>query len=138
MIKKSGETDHKQTIAGPALSLNTTKDENISYTEKLIEVIAPAGLLGVVIDSSRLGPPVIHAIKSSSVLTGKLMVGDRIVYFDNIDTTELSSMQLTKLIGCKSEYDSRHFGVIRRVFNDDDSDSTPASWDDFSPSTQQI
>ena len=114
------------------------RDDDISFTEKLIEIDAPAGMLGIVVDSSQLGPPVIHAIKESSVLAEKLMVGDRIVYFDSVDTTELSSMQLTKLIGSKSENATRRFGVIRRVFDDNDSASTPASWDEFSPSKKPL
>lgn len=84
--------------------------------------------LGIVVDSSLPGPPVIHAIKDSSVLKDELFVGDRIVYFDGEDTADLSSMQLTRLIGSRSENPIRKFGVIRKVKNAD-SEGTPASWE---------
>jgi hypothetical protein len=41
--------------------------------EELIDVYAPAGELGVVIDTPDDGAPVVHAIKDSSVIADKLL-----------------------------------------------------------------
>jgi len=124
------ETQQQQQLDHLGFPLTTHQDDSeASYVDQLVEIDAPPGMLGIVVDSSLPGPPVIHAIKDNSVLKDKLFVGDRIVYFDGEDTAELSSMQLTRLIGSRSENPVRKFGVIRKVKSTDDSEGTPASWE---------
>ena len=121
---QSSGLDHAP--SGASKSCGT--DGEYSYTEQLIEVDAPAGMLGIVVDSSLPGAPVVHAIKESSVLSSRLHIGDRIVYVDDVDSTDMSSMELTKLIGSKSENSVRRFGIIRKVLIENDSISTH-SWE---------
>ena len=97
------------TSSAPSCALT---DEDAS--EILFDVDAPKGELGIAIDSTESGPPLVHAVKELSVMKGKILVGDRIVYCDDIDTAELSSVELMRLIGSKEEQ-PRKFGVIRRV-----------------------
>ena len=45
-------------------------------------VIVPAGKLGVVVDNQTGDMPVVHAIKETSVLNGKVNVGDLLLSVD--------------------------------------------------------
>jgi len=44
--------------------------------QDVFEVIAPAGKLGVVIDTPNSGAPVIHSIKEDCLIAGRLLRGD--------------------------------------------------------------
>jgi C-terminal processing protease CtpA/Prc len=60
-------------------------------------IVAPAGKLGIVIDSTPQGP-VIHKVKEGSPLEGKLSVGDIIVDIDSIDTRSMTASSITSLM----------------------------------------
>ena len=64
------------------------------------EHIAPAGKLGVVIDTTKYGP-VVHDVKSGSPLEGVLFRGDRIVSIDDEDTSTLTASAVTKIMARK-------------------------------------
>ena len=65
------------------------------------DIYAPAGKLGIIVDTSRDGP-VIHSIKGDSPLIGKVFIGDYIVAIDDEDTSDWSSHYVTKLVARKS------------------------------------
>ena len=80
-----------------------------------IIVVAPPGKLGVVIDSPEDGGPVVHAIKEGSVLTNKLLVGDRLVAVDEEDVRAMSAIKVSKLISRKALNAARKLTIIRTV-----------------------
>ena len=80
--------------------------------EEYIEIIAPAGKLGVVIDTPNDGPPIVHAVKGSSPLVNEIQVGDILVAVDDEDVRRWSAIEVSKLISRKS-VKSRKLGIIR-------------------------
>jgi hypothetical protein len=88
-------------------------EEQFSEMEDRVEVIAPAGKLGVVIDTPSGGVPIVHAIKESSVLAKQVQVGDRLVSVDDEDTTGMTAMQVSKLISLRADSDSRTLVFVR-------------------------
>ncbi|KAG7366567.1 filamentous hemagglutinin family outer membrane protein [Nitzschia inconspicua] len=75
--------------------------------EERFDVVAPAGKLGMVIDTPNGGVPVVHAIKETSVLSDQVQVGDRLLSVDGEDCTGMTAMQVSKLISLKSEKPAR-------------------------------
>jgi len=71
--------------------------------DERIEITAPAGKLGVVIDTPLSGNPIVHAIKDTSVLADQVQLGDKLVSMDGIDTTQMSAMKVSKLISSKAQ-----------------------------------
>ena len=61
---------------------------------------APAGKLGIIIDTTKYGP-VVHEVKAGSPLDGVIFKGDRIIGIDDIDTTKLSATKVTKIMAEK-------------------------------------
>jgi len=70
-----------------------------------IEVVAPPGKLGVVIDTPQQGRPIVHAIKDTSVLADQVMLGDALITMDGVDTTHMSAMTVSKLISSKAQFE---------------------------------
>ncbi|KAL7572758.1 hypothetical protein ACA910_009022 [Epithemia clementina (nom. ined.)] len=85
------------------------------YTDEknLYNVEAPAGKLGVVVDTPDEGPPVIFAVKDTSVLYGRVNVGDRLMAVDDQDVTSLSAVNISRLISKKADEPVRKFTLMR-------------------------
>jgi len=81
--------------------------------EELIDIYAPPGKLGVVIDTPDEGPPVVHAIKDSSVIADQLKVGDKLVAVDDEDVRSMTAIKVSKMISRKSANPTRKLTVIR-------------------------
>lgn len=99
-------------------SEDPTYDEGMydkSRREEMIDVYAPAGKLGVVIDTPNDGAPIVHAVKDSSPIATKIQVGDRLVAVDDQDVRKMTAIQVSKLISKKSVNASRKMTVIRYV-----------------------
>jgi hypothetical protein len=79
------------------------------------EVYAPAGKLGVVIDTTKNGP-VVHQVKVGSPLEGRIFTGDRIIAIDDIDTVNLSASAVTKIMArkCNEERVLRIFSRVQK------------------------
>jgi C-terminal processing protease CtpA/Prc len=88
---------------------------NPSVKEILVDVFAPPGKLGVVIDTPDDGAPVIHAIKDSSVIVDQIQVGDKLVAVDDQDVRSMSAIKVSKLISRASENPSRKLTVLRTI-----------------------
>lgn len=82
-------------------------EQQFAEPEELFDVVAPAGKLGMVIDTPNGGMPVVHAIKDTSVLADRVRVGDRLLSVDGEDCTAMTAMQVSKLISLKSEKPAR-------------------------------
>merc|ERR1719409_386391 len=81
--------------------------------EERIEVEAPAGKLGVVIDTPVGGVPIVHAIKDTSVLADTVCVGDQLISVDDVDCTQLSAIEVSKLISSRANNPSRILVFVR-------------------------
>ena len=90
------------------------------YTEPedRIEIVAPSGKLGIVIDTPNGGIPMIHAIKESSPLIDQVKVGDKLIMVDGIDTTSMSAIKVSRLISTRSD-NSRRVLIILRYRSED-------------------
>ena len=63
---------------------------------------APPGKLGLIIDTTKLGP-VIYQVKDGSSLKGKVFPGDRIIGVDNIDTRGMTASFVTEIMARKAD-----------------------------------
>ena len=85
-------------------------------TSKVLQltVVAPAGKLGVVFDDHRTGDmPVVHAIKETSVLHGRVNIGDLLISMDEVDCRNVSAVQVSRLISARSNNPSRVLVLLR-------------------------
>ena len=80
--------------------------------EVFIDVIAPAGKLGVIIDTPNDGAPVIYAVKEASPIVDKVQIGDKLVAIDDEDVRAMSAMKVSKLLSSKSSA-NRKLTLIR-------------------------
>lgn len=92
-------------------------EQQFEDPEERFDVVAPAGKLGMVIDTPSGGVPVVHAIKDSSVLAEQVRVGDRLLSVDGEDCTGMTAMQVSKLISLKSEKPARVLVFARSAAN---------------------
>jgi hypothetical protein len=92
------------------------RDPNAGVKEEYIEIVAPAGKLGVVIDTPNDGTPVVHAVKDSSPIVNEIRVGDKLVAVDDEDVRRWSAIEVSKLISRKSVKPYRKLGIIRTKF----------------------
>ena len=98
-----------------------------------VNVTAPAGKLGIIIDTCSEGP-IVNRVKDTSPLVGLIFKGDLVVAVDGEDTREWSAHYLTKLVAKKSSCE-RKFTVMRNEDSDIDNpvdvvDTTEAVEDD--------
>lgn len=103
-------------------ALNT--DDNTSYDaqynepgskskEEVLQIFAPPGKLGVVIDTPDDGAPVVHAVKESSVIADRIIVGDKLVAVDDEDVRSMTAIKVSKMISRKGANPSRKLTIIR-------------------------
>jgi hypothetical protein len=74
------------------------------------EVMAPAGKLGIVIDTTVDGP-VVHHVNEGSALKGKLWPNDIIIAIDKVDTRAMSASAITSLM-VKTAKQNRRLTVV--------------------------
>ena len=112
--------------------------------EELIEVYAPAGKLGVLLEDSPapasspgninannneqagavssiaaavtgVGPPLVYDIRETSVLKNELQKGDRIIALDDEDVREMTANQVSNMISRKKEQMTRKLTILRTM-----------------------
>ena len=83
-----------------------------------LTIYAPSGELGIIIGTTNDFCPIIHAIKESSPLYDVLQVGDEIISFNDVDTTIMKSLELTKMIRMTYNYDRRKLTITRKEFSE--------------------
>ncbi|KAL7464066.1 hypothetical protein ACHAXS_004406 [Conticribra weissflogii] len=115
----------RQTASDPALlpgADNTIYSDDPTFDqayegvkEELLDIYAPPGKLGVVIDTPDDGAPVVHAVKDTSPIADKVQVGDKLVAVDDEDVRAMTAIKVSKLISRKSANASRKLTVIRYV-----------------------
>jgi hypothetical protein len=72
-----------------------------SDKDKVFDVCAPPGPLGIIIDTTTEGP-MIHSLKPSSELLGLVNPGDLIVGLDGVDTRNMTAATFTRLMAKRS------------------------------------
>ncbi|KAL3772916.1 hypothetical protein ACHAW5_005900 [Stephanodiscus triporus] len=82
--------------------------------EVILDVYAPAGKLGVIIDTPDDGAPMIHAIKDDSPIVDRVRVGDKLVAVDDEDVRPMTARKVSKLISTKMNNPSRKLTIIRQ------------------------
>lgn len=88
----------------------------LSLKEEMLEINAPAGKLGIVIDTPEMSDvPEVHAIKDSCPIRGQVQVGDKLVAVDDIDVREYSATEVSRLISKKSDQTGRKLTIIRSI-----------------------
>lgn len=105
-------------VGGGALGFAPDQDSS-NVKEELMEIDAPAGKLGVVIDTPDDGAPVVHAVKDSSVIANQICVGDKLIAVDGEDVRSMTAIKVSKLISKKSNNPSRKLTIIRTTFIDE-------------------
>jgi hypothetical protein len=88
------------------------QDDDNGQREERFVLIAPPGKLGMVLDTPPGEGPLVHAINESSVLKGRVKVGDRLITVDKEDVSTLSAAKVSVLITQKSQQE-RTFEFIR-------------------------
>ena len=78
----------------------------------MIEVYAPSGPLGIVIDTTPDGP-MIHSIKATSPLINMVVAGDIVIGIDEVNTEAMSAATLTRIMAKRSQQPRRKISVIR-------------------------
>ncbi len=71
------------------------------HEDKVFDVCAPPGPLGIIIDTTTEGP-MIHSLKPSSELLGLVNPGDLIVGLDGVDTRNMTAATFTRLMAKRS------------------------------------
>ena len=84
-----------------------------SKREEMLEIYAPPGLLGVVIDTPGGASPVVHAIKDTCPIRREIYVGDKLVAVDDVDVRNMTAVDVSKLISKKSGQAKRKLTIIR-------------------------
>ena len=108
---------------------NTTLDKNNSSTSDMsssnghwnigaepvprhnpITVVAPPGRLGILLSNNKAGgvistPTYVSAVRSESVLAGKVQVGDLFLKIDGEDVSQLTSKMIMTIMAQKSEFE---------------------------------
>jgi hypothetical protein len=113
----------RQTAADPMVPSGSIFSDDPTYNdaayvggrEEIFDIYAPAGKLGVIIDTPNDGAPIVHAVKDSSPIADKIQVGDKLVAVDDQDVRTMTAIQVSKLISKKSVNASRKMTVIRHM-----------------------
>ena len=87
----------------------------INVQEEIIEIEAPGGPLGVILDSPNDGPPVVYKIRPDSAIGSLICLGDRLIAVDDIDVTEMNAVNVSRIMAKKSRQPSRKLTIIRET-----------------------
>jgi len=85
------------------------------FTEAQFEVLAPRGVLGLILETNDEGIPVVNNIKSSSVLGDQVQIGDKLLTVDGIDVSQMLASDVSKLIHSKRNQNERRLGFSRHI-----------------------
>ena len=97
---------------GSPLAGVPANSDNDTYStldqEEQFEVIAPAGLLGLILETNEKdGRPTVNNVKPTSVLAHVVKIGDYLLSVDEKDVTAMRANDVSKLIASKKREESR-------------------------------
>jgi len=101
------------TLEGLYRSPINSREANGSSSLRQLTVVAPEGKLGIVVDNQTGDMPIVHAIKETSVLKGKVGVGDFLISVDEVDCRGMSAVKVSKLISNRSRNPARTLVLLR-------------------------
>jgi membrane-associated protease RseP (regulator of RpoE activity) len=114
----AGDVAAGSAAARAALGASSFESEafrNSGIREEVLVINAPAGKLGVVIDTPDDGAPVVHAVKDSSVIADQIQVGDKLIAVDDDDVRSMTAIKVSKLISKKSANPVRRLTIVRTI-----------------------
>mmetsp|Transcript_2389 Transcript_2389/g.4970 ORF Transcript_2389/g.4970 Transcript_2389/m.4970 type:complete len:468 (+) Transcript_2389:91-1494(+) len=98
------------------LSARTIRSETVSVGSfekgEIVDIHAPPGILGLILDLIDDAWPVVHAVKQGSVVTDCVEVGDRIISIDGNDIRTLSAVEVSKMMN-QNRQETTMFTVLR-------------------------
>jgi hypothetical protein len=96
--KNETETNHSKLPSAP-LRVEDSDQVLFQHQERMLQrvVYAPAGKLGIIIDTTIEGP-IVHKIFPKSPLYGSIFVGDIIIGIDEIDTRAMSANSISDVM----------------------------------------
>ena len=101
--------------AGIQPSYITSGGRPSSDAMDIIQILAPAGKLGVEVDTPETGGPAyVSSISDNSPLFGRIFLGDVIVAVDNRDVQQLVADDVSKILLVKSTNSRRLISVLRK------------------------
>mmetsp|Transcript_20101 Transcript_20101/g.28484 ORF Transcript_20101/g.28484 Transcript_20101/m.28484 type:complete len:263 (+) Transcript_20101:315-1103(+) len=80
-----------------------------------LEVMAPSGKLGLLMDTPETGFPFVYGIKDWSPLYGQLQEGDMVIRLDDEDVRFCTAIELSKRLSQKSHKKARKLTILRPV-----------------------
>jgi len=92
---------------------NSATGGSASASLQRLVVVAPAGRIGIVIDNRTGDLPVVHGVKETSVLHGRVVVGDLLISVDEVDCRGMSAVQVSRLISSRSQQPARTLALLR-------------------------
>ena len=96
-------------------NFHSEKDSNFEH----ITVVASSGVLGIVIDNPTRHIPIVHAIKETSVLHGRVKVGDLLLSVDEVDCRGMTEVAVSQLISSRSRNPNRTLRLLRGADSND-------------------
>ena len=109
--KQQEEKQHHMGVMNPNQMSLLPTNINENHLKNKITIVVPPGTLGLIIETTNLGPTV-HTVTDTSPLIGFIHIGDIIVRVNEHDTSEMTSKQFTKLIS-KSGHCERSLTILR-------------------------
>jgi len=123
--------------------LAMTSDAIQEREERRLDVVAPGGKLGLVLVAPESpappGPAYVFDVREDSPLFGRIRLRDKIIAVDDEDVREMSAVDVSKLLGKKSQNTRRKITVLREVDDEDGGDEpnvVSSDSNDFSDSTE--
>ena len=107
--------DNSSVASNPFFSTDDDTLEAQYVSDEQVEVLAPSGVLGLVLETNEDGIPVVNNVKGSSVLAGQVAVGDRLLSVDGEDVTVMLASDVSKLIAVKKHKPERRLVFARPI-----------------------
>jgi hypothetical protein len=80
-----------------------------------IDIYAPVGKLGLVIETADHGVPVIHSVHPSSPVVDQVFPGDELIAVDDQDITGMTAMDVSRLLAYKTSTKVSKWTLLRSV-----------------------
>ena len=90
-----------------------TTTEQTPAVLDFITIVAPSGVLGVVLNNTGVEFPIVFAVKDSSPLYGRVEVGDMLVSVDEVHCKGMSSHTVSSFLSSRSHNPGRKLTLAR-------------------------
>jgi hypothetical protein len=110
---------HKTLMFGDDTTLEAMYQTPLTTTEQnptgldFITIMAPSGVLGLVLNNTGVEFPVVFAVKDSSPLYGRVEVGDMLVSVDEVHCKGMSSHTVSSFLSSRSQIPGRKLTLAR-------------------------